>query len=430
MAPRELDEVIRSVVAEARGELNGLRLSGESAVVDEGLARPIIQRIIGANAILSRQTAQIQAVVEQDVVDNLFYLGPLESLLADEDISEIMVNGPDEVWVESRGKIQLSENHFYDDEHIIEIIRRLATDDNRRCDEGSPLCDCVLHREGATFDGSRVNAVVPIIAVDHPLLSIRKFKNDALRPKDLMRFGAFDARMGLFMKGLVQGRMNVIISGGTGTGKTTMLNAMALFIPNDQRIVTIEDTPELFIDKPQVARLQSRPPNTEGKGAIDIRSLVINALRMRPDRIVVGECRGSEAFDMLQAMSTGHDGSLTTIHANNPRECVNRLQSMIQLAGYDMPVFSIRELIVSAVDFIVAVRRFPDGSRRVVEVTEVAGMEGENVTMAPIMRFMQDPYHGGKVTGHFAPTGNRPNSAHMERMSLQGVDFDGRLFIK
>ena len=430
MAPRELDEVVRSVVAEARGELNSLRLSGESSVVDEGLARPIIQRIIGANAVLARQSAQVQTVVEQDVVDNLFYLGPLESLLADEDISEIMVNGPNEVWVEKSGKVQLSENHFFDDEHIVDIIRRLATDDNRRCDEGSPLCDCVLHREGATFDGSRVNAVVPIIAVDHPLLSIRKFKNDALRPKDLMRFGAFDARMGLFMKGLVQGRMNVIISGGTGTGKTTMLNALALFIPNDQRIVTIEDTPELFIDKPQVARLQSRPPNTEGKGAIDIRSLVINALRMRPDRIVVGECRGSEAFDMLQAMSTGHDGSLTTIHANNPRECVNRLQSMIQLAGYDMPVFSIRELIVSAVDFIVAVRRFPDGSRRVVEVTEVSGMEGESVTMAPIMRFEQDPYHGGKVTGHFAPTGNRPNEAHMQRMSLQGVQFDGRLFIR
>lgn len=430
MAPRELDEVIRGVVTEARGELNGLRLSGESSVIDEALARPIVQRIIAANAVLSRQTAQVQAEVEQDVVDNLFYLGPLESLLADEDISEIMVNGPNEIWVEHRGKIRLSENHFFDDDHIVDVIRRLASDDNRRCDEGSPLCDCVLHREGASFDGSRVNAVVPIIAVDHPLLSIRKFKNDALRPKDLMRIGAFDARMGLFMKGLVQGRMNVIISGGTGTGKTTMLNAMALFIPNDQRIVTIEDTPELFIDKPQVARLQSRPPNTEGKGAVDIRALVINALRMRPDRIVVGECRGSEAFDMLQAMSTGHDGSLTTIHANNPRECVNRLQSMIQLAGYDMPVFSIRELIVSAVDYIVAVRRFPDGSRRVVEVTEVSGMEGETVTMSPIMRFEQDPYHGGKVTGHFAPTGNRPNDAHMQRMSLQGVQFDGRLFIR
>ena len=429
MLSREFDNAVREVMATARVELNALRLSGETDRLDTAAARPTVMRMVQDNAGLAIQSAEIRAQATEDILNNLFLLGPIEELLADEDVSEIMVNGPDDIYIERAGKSMHAEQHFFDDDHIRTVITRIAEADNRRCDEGSPLCDCVLHREGATFDGSRVNAVMPIIAVDHPLLTIRKFKNDALRPNDLLRFGAFDTRMGIFMKALVQGRMNIIIAGGTGTGKTTMLNALSLFIPNDQRIVTIEDTPELFIDKPQVVRLQSRPANAEGKGTISIMDLVINTLRMRPDRIVVGECRGAEAFDMLQAMSTGHDGSLTTIHANNPRECVNRLQSMIQLAGYEMSVHSIRELIASSVDFIVQVRRFPDGSRRVVEITEVAGMQGDVVTMAPMMRFVQDAYTGGKVEGHFESLGDRPTKAHLDRLAFQGVELDGRLFV-
>lgn len=430
MLPREFDGVVREVMGAARIELNSLRLTGESDRVDEERASAIVGGIVDRHPLFSLRPEGIRRQAAEDVSDNLFRLGPLEVLLTDEAVTEIMVNGPDDIWIEHSGKIKRSEQHFFDDEHIRSIIVRIAEADNRRCDEGAPLCDCILHRPGASFDGSRVNAVVPIIAVDHPLLSIRKFHNDVLKPRNLIDIGAFDNRMGLFMKCMVRGRMNIVISGGTGTGKTTLLNALSLFIPDGQRIVTIEDTPELYINKPQVVRLQSRPANAEGKGTITIMDLVINALRMRPDRIVVGECRGAEAFDMLQAMSTGHDGSLTTIHANNPRECVDRLQSMIQLAGHDMPVRSIREFIANAIDFIVAVRRFPDGSRRVVEITEVCGMQGDMVTMAPIMRFEQDPFTGGKVTGRFVPTGDRPTDSHIDRMTFQGVDLDGRLFVR
>ena len=429
MLSRVFDDAVNDVLVLVRTELNSLRMTGEADRARDEV-RPIVQAAVDGFDAFAMQNDEIRTQAVDDVIDNLFYLGPLESLLADEAVTEIMVNGPDEIWIEREGTITRSEHHFFDDDHIRMVISRIAESDNRRCDEGSPLCDCVLHRPGTAFDGSRVNAVVPIVAVDHPLLSIRKFRNDALKPRDLIDIGAFDNRLGLFMKCLVQGRMNVVISGGTGTGKPTLLNALSLFIPNGQRIVTIEDTPELYIDKPQVVRLQSRPSNAEGKGVISIMDLVINALRMRPDRIVVGECRGAEAFDMLQAMSTGHDGSLTTIHANNPRECVNRLQSMIQLAGYDMSVHSIREFVANAIDFIVAVRRFPDGSRRVVEIAEVCGMQGDMVVMTPIMNFVQEPYSGGKVEGRFLPTGDRPTERHIERMSFQGVELDGRLFVR
>lgn len=272
------------------------------------------------------------------VVDDLFQLGPIEELLWDPDVSEIMVNSPDQVMVERRGKITLSDVHFFDEEHVQRTIARIVSSDGRRCDNQNPLCDCMLHRTGAPFDGSRVNAVAFGIA-KHWTLDVRKFRNDALTPESLIANGSMDDNMADFLQALVLARMNIVIEGGTGSGKTTLLNALSNYIPDGQRIITVEDTAELNLAKSHVLSLQSRPANNEGKGEITLQQLVINTLRQRPDRIVVGECRGPEAFDMLQAMNSGHDGSLTTTHANNPRAALDRLQNLVQMsrAGANMP---------------------------------------------------------------------------------------------
>lgn len=276
-----------------------------------------------------------------------------------------MVNAPDDVWVERAGLLQKTPVTFEDDEHVKFVINRIASADGRRCDEAQPLCDCILNRPGAIFNGSRVAATAKGIAVDHNILNIRKFRPDAVEPEDLMALGTFDQRMLEFMEAIVLGRMNVVIAGGTGSGKTTLLNACSSFIPDNQRIVTIEDAPELRLQKPHVVRKTARRPNIEGEGEITIRQLVIHALRERPDRIVVGECRGGEAFDMIQAMMTGHEGSLTTVHSSNAREATTRLRSMIQQTGTEMRSEQIMELIASAIDFIVFVNRFDiDGSRQ------------------------------------------------------------------
>lgn len=358
------------------------------------------------------------------VVDDLYYLGPLEDLLHDDDVTEIMVNSPRDVYIERNGRLERTEVTFEDDRHVKAVIDRIAGNANRRCDEGEPLCDCVLVRPGEAFDGSRVNAVCKGIAVDHNLLDIRKFRTDAVSPEFLRRTGSLDQRICEILEALVRGRMNIVISGGTGSGKTTLLNAMSSFIPDAQRIVTIEDTAELRLQKPHWVRMQSRPANTEGSGEITIEQLVKNALRQRPDRIVVGECRGAEAFQMIQAMSTGHAGSLTTVHANNSRDALNRLRSMIQMADIHMDAPDILELVARAIDFVVQIERFPDGSRRVVEISEVQGMQGDVVTMAPIIAFHQDPWYGGEVTGAFAPTGERFDEDHARRLASNGVEVD------
>lgn len=429
MLDSSYDADIASLVERSRADLNDLRLTGEMQGIELAkLYNVVHQSIVGAQRFQGASGAIIKQA-ENDIINELLFLGPLEELLEDPEITEIMVNGPEKIWVEEQGKISLAPVHFRDDEQIKLVIRRLAEEDNKRCDESSPLLDAILHRPAKPFDGSRINAVMPLVAVDHPCLTIRKFRRDAMTPKDLIARGSFDARVGLFLRSLVLGRMNIIIAGGTGTGKTTLLNALALFIPDDQRIITIEDTPELYINQPDVVRMQTRPPNSEGGGSIVIRDLLINSLRMRPDRIIVGECRGPEAFEMLQAMSTGHDGSLSTIHASSSREVITRLQSMVQMSQGEMGVDAIREFIAGAVDFIIVVGRFADGSRRIVEVCEVCGMQASTVTLAPIMRFQQRTAEDGSDASGFIPTGELPTPNHSERMKFQGVELDRRLFL-
>lgn len=363
-------------------------------------------------------------------IDDLFQLGPLEPLLEDETITEIMVNAPDSVMIERGGKIVDSGVHFFDDAHIERIITKIVASDNRRCDSASPMCDCKLRRRGASFDGSRVNAVWRPIAVDHPTLDIRKFRNDLLTPEALISMDTMDEKIADFLRALVEARMNIIISGGTGSGKTTLLNAVSNFIPNDQRIITIEDTAELNLAKDHVIRLEGRQANSEGAGLITIRQLVRNTLRMRPDRIVVGECRGAESFDMLQAMGTGHDGSLTTLHANDARRALGRLEMMMQMSeeGAGMPNRSIRQFIADAVDFIVQTRRFRDGSRRITEVVEVCGMQGDVITTGNIFKFQEEGMVDGRIQGSFVPGGDRMMRSHIVRFENAGIPVNDSWF--
>lgn len=338
---------------------------------------------------------------EQVTAEILGY-GPLEPLLQDESITEIMVNGPDNVYVERKGKIHRTNITFQNEEHVMRIIDRIISPLGRRCDESSPMVDARLP------DGSRVNAVIPPVSLVGPVLTIRKFAKNPLTADDLVRFGTLTPEIIDFLKACVEARLNIVISGGTGSGKTTLLNILSGFIPNDERIVTIEDAAELQLRQEHVITMEARPANVEGKGRISIRDLVINALRMRPDRIVVGECRGAEALDMLQAMNTGHDGSLTTAHSNSPRDTLARLETMILMAGMDLPLRAIREQIASALDLIVHEERMRDGVRRVTNVTEVQGMEGDVIVMQDIFVFEQTGFEDGHIIGRLRPTGIRP----------------------
>jgi pilus assembly protein CpaF len=330
-------------------------------------------------------------------------LGPLRPLVEDDSLTEIMVNGTDMVYVERGGKILLTDVHFDDENHLLRVIDLIVSAVGRRIDFRQPLCDARL------LDGSRVNAVVPPIAVDGPMLTIRKFSKDPFQAADLIRFGTLTESSAAFLRACVLARANILISGGTGSGKTTLLNVCSSFIPIDERIVTIEDAAELQLNQEHVCRMEARPPDVNGEGRIAIRELVINSLRMRPDRIVVGECRGGEALDMLQAMNTGHDGSLTTIHANNARDCLARLETLVLMAGMDLPVRAIRGQVASAINLIIQLSRLKDGSRRVTSVTEIIGMEGDTITMQDIFVFKS---HGadenGRIIGEFEPTGIRP----------------------
>ena len=328
--------------------------------------------------------------------------GPIEPLLQDPSVSEIMVNGPKLVYVERQGKLIKTGVEFENDEHVMRIIDRIVSPLGRHIDESSPMVDARLP------DGSRVNAIIPPLSLVGPTITIRKFAKIPLTVDDLIRFGSMTPELAEFLKACVKARLNVIVSGGTGSGKTTLLNVLSGFIPDDERIVTIEDAAELQLQQEHVVALESRPPNIEGKGAIRIRDLVINALRMRPDRIVVGECRGAEALDMLQAMNTGHDGSLTTGHANSPRDVLARLETMVLMAGMDLPLRAIREQISSAIDVIVQQSRFRDGSRRITNVTEVQGMEGDIIVLQDVFVFEQMGEEAGKINGRIKPTGIRP----------------------
>ncbi len=346
--------------------------------------------------------------------------GPLQPLLDDEAITEIMVNGPKHVYVERHGKIEKASVAFEDNEHVMRIIERIVAPLGRRVDESSPYVDARLP------DGSRVNIVIPPISLVGPVITIRKFFKTPLTVQDLINFGSITTEAMQFLEACVKARLNIIISGGTGSGKTTLLNILSGFIPAEERIVTIENAAELQLRQEHVITLESRPPNIEGKGEVTIRHLVINALRMRPDRIIVGEVRGAEALDMLQAMNTGHEGSMTTVHSNSPRDTLSRLETMTMMAGMELPVRAIREQIASAIDLVVHQSRMRDGTRKVVAITEIAGMEGDVISMTDLFTFRHGGYRDGKVFGQLVPTGLRPK--FMDKIEAAGIHLPASVF--
>ena len=357
----------------------------------------------------------------EEVLHEIFGLGPLEPLLQDPTVSDILVNTHTQVFVERNGRIEKTDVRFKDNRHLLQVIDRIVSAVGRRIDDSSPMVDARL------ADGSRVNAVIPPLAIDGPHVSIRKFKKDALSSEDLLRVETITPQMLDLLQGIVKARLNVLISGGTGSGKTTLLNVLSSSIPPNERIVTIEDSAELQLRQPHVVRLENRPANIEGVGEVTARQLVINALRMRPDRIIVGEVRGPEAVDMLQAMNTGHDGSLTTLHANSPRDALSRLETMISMANLALPEKAMRQQVASAIDVVIQVTRYSDGSRRLSSISEIVGMEGEVITMQEIFLYeRQGIDEDGKVLGRFRATGIRPRFA--ERLSASGIDLSTALF--
>ena len=357
-----------------------------------------------------------------DIRDEMLGLGPIEALLNDDSVTEIMVNGPKQVFVERLGKLELTDVKFHDKAHLMNIIERILTPLGRRIDESSPLVDARLE------DGSRVNIIIPPLSLVGPAITIRKFSKTPLSVENLISFGTLDEKMAVFLRACVKARINILVSGGTGSGKTTTLNVISSFIPENERIVTIEDAAELRLQQAHVVTLESRPANIEGKGQITIRDLVRNALRMRPDRIIVGEVRSGEALDMLQAMNTGHDGSLTTAHANSPRDALSRLETMVLMSGLELPVRAIREQVSSAIDLIIQQSRIRDGSRKVTYITEVQHMEDNIITTQDIFRYQQSGFDDtGKAIGHFEPTGLQPS--FLEKFELNGIDLPDDFFM-
>ena len=357
----------------------------------------------------------------RQVVDEIFGLGPLEPLMQDADVADVLVNTYDRVYVERHGKLVRTDVRFQDDKHLLQVIDRIVSAVGRRIDDSSPMVDARLP------DGSRVNAIIPPLAIDGPHLSIRKFKRDALSGEDLLAKNSVSKPMLDLLSGIVRARLNVLISGGTGAGKTTLLNILSGFIPEDERIVTIEDSAELQLRQPHVVRLETRSANIEGEGEVPQRMLLVNSLRMRPDRIVMGEVRGAEAIDMLQAMNTGHDGSLTTLHANTPRDALSRLETMVSMANLNLPDKGVRQQISSAIDVIIQVSRLTDGTRKIVSIYEVVGMEGDVITMQEIFTFeRQGVAEDGRVLGRFKATGIRPRFT--ERLQAWGIELPAGLF--
>ncbi|MCK4713758.1 MAG: CpaF family protein [Marinosulfonomonas sp.] len=372
----------------------------------------------GMSVVLNREE---RAHLNQELFDEVTGLGPIEPLLKDETVNDILINGPDQIFIEREGKLELSDITFKDEKHLMRIIDKIVSAVGRRVDESNPYVDARL------ADGSRFNAMVPPIAVDGSLVSIRKFKKDKLGIDDLVAFGAFSEEMAAYLQAAVACRLNIIVSGGTGSGKTTTLNALSSFIDNAERILTIEDTAELQLQQTHVGRMESRPPNVEGKGEVSPRDCLKNALRMRPDRIIVGETRGEEVIDMLQAMNTGHDGSMTTIHSNSARDSVSRMENMIAMSGIEMPLKATRSQISSAVNLIVQASRLQDGSRRMTSITEITGMEGEVISMQEIFKFQRVGLTSeNKILGHFTATGVR--SHYSERFRMWGYDLPASLF--
>ncbi|HVV99534.1 MAG TPA: CpaF family protein [Planctomycetaceae bacterium] len=393
------------------GDLEGDTLRREIRLVVEHLCDT-------ENPLLNR--SERERLIEE-VLNETFGFGPLELLLKDPGVSDIMINGPKNVFVERGGRLERSQVVFRNNEHLLQILDRIVSKVGRRIDETSPMVDARLP------DGSRLNAVIPPLALDGPSLSIRRFGSKALGLEDLLKFGAFTPEMVMLLEAAIKARLNMIISGGTGSGKTTLLNTLSSFIPHDQRVITIEDAAELQLQQDHVLRLETRPPSIEGKGQVTATDLVKNALRMRPDRIIIGECRGAETLDMLQAMNTGHEGSLTTIHANTPRDAVSRIETMITMGGIELPMKALRQQFSSAVNLIIQANRLQGGPRKITHITEVLGLEQETVIMQDIFLFIKDGVdENGRCYGHFEATGVRPS--FMDRLQQAGIRLPANLF--
>ncbi|SFS99943.1 pilus assembly protein CpaF [Sulfitobacter marinus] len=405
-----------------RALLDNLNLAALEHATEQDLRQEIndiSSEILSEKSIVLNREDRVQ--LNSELYDEVTGLGPLETLLKDETVNDILVNGPQQIFVEREGKLQLTDITFKDEKHLLRIIDKIVSAVGRRVDESNPYVDARLK------DGSRFNAMVPPIAVDGSLVSIRKFKKDKLGIDDLVAFGAFSEEMAAYLQAAVATRLNIIVSGGTGSGKTTTLNALSSFIDDDERILTIEDTAELQLQQTHVGRMESRPPNVEGKGEVTARDCLKNALRMRPDRIIVGETRGEEVIDMLQAMNTGHDGSMTTIHANSARDGISRLENMIAMAGIEMPLKAVRSQISSAVNLIVQASRLQDGSRRMTSISEITGMEGDVISMQELFRYQRvglTPEN--KIIGHFTATGVR--SHFTERFKMWGYDLPSSIY--
>lgn len=426
-APADKDRKRRERIEELKTEmhhrlLDNLNLAAIEKADPTALRAEIVsitsEELSEMGVVLGRDDRDI---LNSELFDEVMGLGPLEPLLKDDSVNDILVNGPHSIFIERDGKLQKSEIRFKDEKHLMRIIDKIVSAVGRRVDESNPYVDARLK------DGSRFNAMVPPVAVDGSLVSIRKFKKEKLAVDDLVNFGAFTEEMATYLQAAVACRLNIIVSGGTGSGKTTTLNALSSFIGNTERVLTIEDTAELQLQQDHVGRMESRPPNVEGKGAVTQRDCLRNALRMRPDRIIVGETRGEEVIDMLQAMNTGHDGSMTTIHANNARDGISRLENMVAMAGIEMPLKAVRAQISSAVNLIVQASRLQDGSRRMVSITEVTGMEGEVITLQEIFRYERlGLQQDGKIIGRFTGTGIR--SHYSDRFKAWGYDLPASIY--
>jgi len=419
-APLAAGQNVPDALAEVKDRIHGALIAELgpqlfNSDVDPHAMRALVRREIGERLSQERGISVVDRdLMIDEITNDTLGHGPLERLLADESVTEIMVNGPSDVWIERRGRLYETTVKFSDDAHLRRIINRIVSEIGRRVDESSPMVDARLP------DGSRVNAIIPPLSLSGPLVTIRKFMKERLDLDDLLRLGTLTAEAVEFLDASLRAELNILISGGTGSGKTTLLNAMSTRIPDDERIVTIEDAAELRLNQRHVLRLESRPPNIEGEGQVAIRDLVRNSLRMRPDRIIVGEVRGAEALDMLQAMNTGHDGSLCTVHANTSRDALARVETMVLMSGYDLPVHAIRQQVASALDLIVHIERTPDGSRKVTQITEVQRMEGDVITMQDLFSYEVDGMAGVRgVVGGLRPTGLRPT--FLAKLARKGV---------
>ena len=401
-----------------------IKNSNTDASMDSDLLKKMIEdffnKVLEEHKILYNHATRAQMF--NWVLADIMGYGPIEPLLKDPEITEIMINGYNKIYVEKKGLIQSTNVKFEDDAHLMRVIDRIVSPIGRRVDETSPMVDARLP------NGYRVNATIPPLSLDGPILTIRKFATKPFTVQDLINNGTLSVGLANFLKGCVEARINLVVSGGTGSGKTSLLNMLSLFIPKDERVITIEDTAELQLIQPHVVRLEKRPPNVEGKGEITIRQLVINALRMRPDRIVVGECRGGEALDMLQAMNTGHDGSMTTIHSNGPRDALRRIETMVMMAGMDLPLKAIREQVASSIEMVVHLERMRDGSRKIVKVSEVQGMEGDTIVMQDLFLFNQHSFLNGEIMGSHGSTGLRPK--FIEKLRANSIVLPDSVYAK